>query len=250
MIEKDIRFCVIITAYNNAGTVLDVVNDARKHCCDIIVVCDGPTDDTDELLRSQTGITLVSYPENRGKGYALTKGFEKAREMGFRYAVTMDADGQHKADDLPIFAEALRNHPDSLIIGSRSFLNPNMPNKSSFANRFSNFWFTVQTGRSLPDTQTGFRLYPIGAMKGMKPLTKRYEAELEIMVRLSWRRIPIIPVNINVFYPEASERVSFFRPGTDFVRISLLNTILCFLAIVYGYPSMAVRCIGNKLRKR
>jgi hypothetical protein len=113
-----------------------------------------------------------------------------------------------------------------------------MPSGNNFANKFSNFWFTAQTGRRLKDTQNGFRLYPLAAMKGMRPLTSRFEAELELLVRAAWKGIPIRPVPVNVFYPPKDERVSHFRPGKDFLRISLLNTCLTILAILYGYPSI------------
>ena len=69
-------------------------------------------------------------------------------------------------------------------------------------------------------------------------LVNRYETELEVLVRSAWRGIRLIPVPIHVYYPPKEERVSHFRPNVDFFRISVLNTIFCILAIVYGYPSM------------
>ena len=116
----------------------------------------------------------------------------------------------------------------------------NMPQGNRFANRFSNFWFTVQTAHRLPDTQTGYRLYPLERMHGLRPTFDRYEAELEMLVRAAWRGIELIPVGVNVVYPPKGERISHFKPTADFVRISLLNTALCVLAAVYGYPRMAL----------
>ena len=80
----------------------------------------------------------------------------------------------------------------------------------------------------------------------MRPFTRRYEAELELLVRAAWHNIKLIPTTIDVYYPPADERISHFRKGRDFARISLLNTALCIIALVYGYPSMFVR----KLRKK
>ncbi|MBO7608131.1 MAG: glycosyltransferase family 2 protein [Paludibacteraceae bacterium] len=236
------RIGVLIPTYNNGKTVAQVVASVEPYCGEVIVVNDGSTDETLSLLETlPENIHVVSYAQNRGKGYALKRGFEKAMELGLSAVVTLDSDGQHFASDLPLFAEACQTNQESLIVGSRSFLNPNMPQKSSFANKFSNFWFTVQTGIRLPDTQTGYRLYPLQRMKGMKPLCHRYEAELELLVRSAWRAIPLKSISINVFYPSKEERVTHFRPTVDFIRISLLNTLLCLLAIVYGYPSMALR---------
>jgi len=262
---KQNAVCLVIPTYNNGGTVADVVRHALEYCEDIIVVNDGSTDDTARILEAQamevpqtaetrdgeplrTNVTIVTHPVNKGKGKALTTGFQTAMERGFRYAITMDADGQHYASDLPAFAETLANHSDTLIVGSRQFGLPNMPQKSSFANKFSNFWFTMQTGKKLPDTQTGYRLYPLNKMGQMKLLSSRYEAELALLVRSAWHGINILPIPINVYYPPKEERVSHFRPGMDFFRISVLNTFFTFAAIFYGYPAMLYHHIKKKLK--
>jgi glycosyltransferase involved in cell wall biosynthesis len=266
---KQNAVCLVIPTYNNGRTVTDVVRNALEYCEDIIVVNDGSTDDTAKVLETltivtppaetqavethgrtslHTNITVITHPINKGKGKALTTGFQTAMERGFRYAITMDADGQHYASDLPAFSEALANHSETLIVGSRQFGLPNMPQKSSFANKFSNFWFTVQTGKKLPDTQTGYRLYPLNKMGQMKLLSSRYEAELALLVRSAWRGINILPIPINVYYPPKEERVSHFRPGMDFFRISVLNTFFIFAAILYGYPAMLYHHIKFKIQ--
>ena len=244
---KGLGICVIIPTYNNAGTIEQVIHSVSEFCDDVFVVCDGPTDGTEELVRQcATPVHVIAYQPNKGKGTALVTGFREALKLGFRYAITLDSDGQHYASDIPAFVEAITEHPDSLIIGSRGLKHDNMPQKNTFANKFSNFWFMVQTGKKLPDTQTGFRLYPLQKMGKMRLITSRYEAELEMLVRSAWRNIPIIPIPINVFYPSQEERVSFFRPGKDFTRISILNTFFCFAAILYGYPSMLIRKLLSK----
>ena len=241
---KDLGICVIIPTYNNAGTIINVISSVSEYCDDILVVCDGPTDGTEELvLLCDTPVRVLAYHPNKGKGTALATGFREALKLGFRYAITLDSDGQHYADEIPAFAQTIAEHPDALLIGSRGLKHDNMPQKSTFANKFSNFWFTVQTGKRLPDTQTGYRLYPLRKMGKMRLITSRYEAELEMLVRSAWRNIPIIPIPIKVYYPPQEERVSHFRPGKDFTRISILNTFFCFAAILYGYPSMFLRKI-------
>jgi len=245
-ILRDLRICVVIPTYNNAGTLLEVIRNVSEYCADIFVVNDGSTDATPELLsRPDLPATVLAYMPNKGKGTALVTGFREALKRGFRYAITIDSDGQHYASDIPAFAETVALNPDSLIIGSRGMKHDNMPQKNTFANKFSNFWFAVQTGRRLPDTQSGFRLYPLDKMGSMRLLTSRYEAELEMLVRSAWRNIPIIAIPIQVYYPPEGERVSHFRPAKDFTRISLLNTFFCFAALLYGYPSMLVRKLFN-----
>jgi len=236
------RICVVMPTYNNGGTLRDIIERVLAYCVNVIVVNDGCTDNSADILTSfGERIIVVDYGKNRGKGYALKKGLGKARELGFDYAITIDSDGQHYPEDIPLLVETLEQHPDALIVGSRDFQQENMPGGNSFANKFSNFWFKIQTGVKLPDTQTGYRLYPLKHLPNLKCLTARYEAELELLVGAAWRGLDLIPVGIRVYYPKAEERVSHFRPFGDFVRISVLNTYMCIIALVYGLPSRAIR---------
>lgn len=228
--------CVVIPTYNNAGTIADVVERTLEQCADVIVVNDGSNDGTADVLKGISGITVVDNVRNEGKGMALKNGFRKALELGFAYAITLDADGQHYPEDIPLMLEANIKNPGALIIGQRRLEGVERSGGSKFANAFSNFWFCVQTFHYLPDTQTGYRLYPLHKLKGLSLLTSRYEAELELLVFSSWHGVKIVPVEINVYYPPREERVSHFRPALDFTRISVLNTCLCFLAIIYGLP--------------
>ena len=236
--------CVVIPTYNNEKTLATVINSVLEYSNHVVVVNDGSTDRTSEILDNYSDkIKIISYSKNRGKGYALKCGFDSAEQMGYKYALTLDSDGQHFAEDIPAFAEAAEKYPNALIVGNRNLTQDNMPKKNTFANRFSNFWFTLQTGTKLPDTQTGYRLYPLQKMKRLRPFTSRYEAELEILVRCAWRGIKLVSIPIQVYYAPKTERISHFRPGVDFLRISLLNTLFTFLAVVYGYPSKFLRWI-------
>lgn len=244
---KELKSCVLIPVFNNAGSIVRVVESVLQYSSNVIVVNDGSTDGSEKLLKAAgLPVEVVSYGKNRGKGYAIKVGFERAVELGYEYAITMDADGQHLALDLPVFATAIEQNYGALVIGSRSFDNENMPGRSGFANRFSNFWFTVQTGYNLPDTQTGFRAYPLGKMRSGWILSYRYEAELELLVFAAWEGVRLLPVRINVYYPPKEERVTHFRPAKDFARISLLNSFLTLSAIFYGWPVTLFR----KLFKR
>ena len=234
------RYCVIMPTYENAGTVCAVVDSVLEAGYHLIVVSDGPHDGTAELLEEYGDrITLVAYSVNKGKGHALAAGFSKALEEGYDYAVTIDSDGQHDVSDIGRLMEESRRHPGAVIVGRRMMAGVERPASSSFANSFANFWFAVHTLRALPDTQSGFRCYPLGCYGRMKLCTSRYEAELEMLVRAAWKGLDIISVPVSVYYPPESERVSHFRKGRDFMRISLLNTVLTFMAVLYGYPSMA-----------
>lgn len=228
------KLCAIIPTYNNATTVVCVVEEVYRYCKDIIVVTDGCTDATEENLKHcESPFVLVSYTKNRGKGYALIKGFEEARKRGFTHAITIDADGQHFPEDIPLLVEKGKLRPKAFIVGNRNLNEKNMPRGNTFANKFSNFWFRLQTGVDLGDTQSGFRLYPLQSLHGLRYITSRYEAELELLVYASWRGEEILSVPVRVYYPPAEERVSHFRPFMDFMRITLLNCVLCVGSIFY-----------------
>ena len=229
--------CAVIPTYNNARTLRDVILRTMRHIRDIIVVVDGSTDDTLQVLSSlDDPVTVVALDRNYGKGYALRQGFRKALEMGFTHALTIDSDGQHFPEDIPSLLAISRQQPETFVVGNRNIEADNMPRRNTFANRFSNFWFAVQTGVRLPDTQTGLRVYPLDRLHGLGLMTSRYEAELELLVFAAWAGEKIVSVPVRVYYPPKNERVSHFRPVYDFARISLLNTVLCLVALVYGLP--------------
>lgn len=244
------KICVIIPTFNNGGTVANVIKTAQQFTHQLLVVNDGATDETLEIISELKVFQLISYAKNQGKGFALKTAFRKAMELGFNYALTIDADGQHYPEDMAVLLDKLAEHPGSLLIGSRNISAEGMPSKNTFANKFSNFWFWIETGQKLPDTQSGFRLYPIFKYKESKFFTSKYEFEIEILVRSAWSGIEIIPVPIRVYYPPESERISHFKPFRDFTRISILNTLLVLLTLFYILPLKAFKYLkNNKLTK-
>lgn len=244
--------CAVIPTYQNAKTLLKVVADVHRVVDTVFVVDDGSNDGTAALLDKATGNErpekVLTHPKNCGKGAALKTGLTYARQQGFRYAVTMDADGQHRADDIPALLKAVEEEPDALAIGSRGLQHENMPAKSTFANRFSNFWFALQTLQRLPDTQSGLRIYPLRRLHGLRWMSARYEAELTLLVFSAWAGVKLLPVPVSVYYPPRDQRVTHFRPGRDFTRISVLNTLLCFLMVVYGWPRIFCRQIARGVK--
>ena len=238
-----LKCVVLIPTYNNAGTIAKVIADVKEYSTDIIVVNDGSTDDTKNILASIENIKVIDYPNNKGKGYALKLGLQKAYEWGYRYAITIDSDGQHYADDIPAFLDKIEEKPESLLIGARNLAADNMPSRNTFANKFSNFWYKVETGKTLSDTQSGYRLYPLEKLQNIHFITRRYEFEVEIIVRAAWRGVNVENIPIKVYYPPVEERVSHFRPLQDFTRISILNTVLVLYAFLFYYPWKFVRLL-------
>ncbi len=238
---RALNVCVVMPTYNNAATLPGVIHEVLRYCPDIIVVNDGSTDETGYYLSKIEHIDVITFDHNKGKGFALREGLRKAALKGFRYAITIDSDGQHFANDLPKFLEAVEKTPGSVIVGARNIQADGMPSKNTFANKFSNFWFKLETGISLPDTQSGYRLYPLESINAMKFFSTRYEFEVEILVRLAWKDIPVLSVPVKVYYPPEEERVSHFRPFQDFTRISILNTFLVLITLLWIWPRDLVK---------
>ncbi|SFB06451.1 DUF2062 domain-containing protein [Algoriphagus aquimarinus] len=229
------RVCIIIPTYNNEGTLRQVITEVLKICPDLLVVNDGSTDSTESILESFSGLNVISYPKNKGKGYALRKGFVRAHALGYEYAVTLDSDGQHEPENIQDLTEQIQLlETETVLMGSRNMEQDGIPKKSSFGNKFSNFWVWFNTGIKLSDTQTGFRAYPLRPISRLKWFSNKFEFEVEVLVRLAWEGVEIKEVPVHVNYPE--DRVSHFRPFHDFARISVLNTVFFFLTLGYFAP--------------
>ncbi|HWN93710.1 MAG TPA: DUF2062 domain-containing protein [Methylomirabilota bacterium] len=210
--------CIVIPCFNHPGTVAAVAGAAQFHG-PVLVVDDGSTVPLPEL----PGCTVVRRPRNSGKGAALRAGFKRAAEDGFTHAITMDSDGQHFAEDLPKFLDAARTQPEALIVGVRDFHAAGCPTHRRRSNAVSTFWFRVETGVRLGDTQCGFRCYPLALTQRLKTRSGRYAFELEFMVRASWTGTPIVAAPVKCTYAPDQLRQSHFRPVRDLAHITLMN---------------------------
>lgn len=224
------QICVVIPVYNHAETLPGLVRKVLALTPHIIVVDDGSTDGCADRIKDLP-LFFLRLPVNQGKGAAIMAGAKKARELGYSHIITMDADGQHLADDIPAFQYAIAQSPAALIIGARDFNVPNVPAGSRFGRKFSRFWMFIQTGANISDMQSGFRAYPLSILEAVTCLDKRYSFEIEIAVKAAWAGFPIREINIQVHYPPKAERISHFRPFMDNLRISLLNTRLTIRAL-------------------
>ena len=248
MTLQDIQCCVLIPTYNNQKTLKRVIEGVLQYAdqTDIIVINDGSSDETVHILADYDNqIRILTNVVNKGKGYSLRRGFKEAIKLGYKNAISIDSDGQHLPMDIPLFVEAAIRNPGALIMGSRNMNQEGVPGKSSFGNKFSNFWFTFETGLVLPDTQTGFRLYPLEPLKNTRLFTTKFETEIEVIVKLAWKNVPIIPVDIQVIY-DKNERVTHFRPFRDFTRISILNTWLVILTLLWYLPKRLLLYVHKK----
>jgi glycosyltransferase involved in cell wall biosynthesis len=242
----ELGVCVIIPTYNNETTLEKVIIEVSEYTNNIIVVNDGSTDNTAAIIDRFAAIQKVGYAKNVGKGWALRQAFKYAIEKGYKYAITIDSDGQHFAKDLPTFIDKLTTEKNAIIIGARNMDQASVPGGSTFGNKISNFWFKVETGINSPDTQSGYRLYPLDPIKKMRFITRKYEFEIEVLVKCAWAGVDVLSVPVTVYYPPKEERVSHFRPYKDFIRIGILNTVLVLITFLYIKPRDFFRSIFIK----
>lgn len=211
------RGTVIIPVYNHGNQVRQVVERVLQLGLRLIVVDDGSTDHTPQVLASFSGLTIVRHKENKGKGRALLTGFAAALPTA-DWAITLDADGQHNPEDISSLIRALPDKQRPILIGKRTGMERSrVPWTSRWGRRFSNFWVWAACGRWFSDSQSGFRVYPLPETLDLGAKASRFQFEVEILVLAAWRGIPVIEVPVPALY-EPGERVSHFKPWLDFWR--------------------------------
>ena len=209
------RVCAIIPAYRAVRTVGAVAAEARRQVETVIVVDDGSEDGTGDAARA-AGAEVVVHARNAGKGEALRTGLGHARRLGFDAAVTLDADGQHDPAEIPRVAAGSAD-PRALVLGVRDLRAAGAPGANVLSNSISNFFLSLFIGQDLPDTQCGFRRYPVRATLALGMVGWQYEWEAEVLLRAARMGLPLVPVPITVRYPK--DRVTFFVPNRDVRRI-------------------------------
>ncbi|MBD3390855.1 MAG: DUF2062 domain-containing protein [Chitinivibrionales bacterium] len=245
-----VRIAALIPAYNNAGTLGDVIDGAVAIVHAVIVVDDGSTDSTPDLLQKRADAVIIRFERNRGKGCALRAGMDRAREMGFSHVITIDGDGQHKTADLHRFVHRIHQEPDTLWIGNRTLPSEGdaPPPRSTFGRKFGNFWYRFNTGVAIHDTQCGFRAYPLRELEKIRIRGTRYEFEQDVLIKADWNGIAVKEVDVTLNYQPAATRISHFRPVRDFLRISVVNGRAAFVRIVF--PVFTFEAPGATLREK
>ncbi|MBD3319829.1 MAG: DUF2062 domain-containing protein [Chitinivibrionales bacterium] len=216
----------LIPARNNGATLGELIDRIRDRGLDCIVVNDGSTDNTSSIIQSIPESHRIEFSRNRGKGVALRAGFKKAAALGYTHALTLDADGQHLPEDIPLFLNKINEKPDTLWIGNRKVQagTTGQPLRSRFGANFGAFWYQFHTGNRIADTQCGFRAYPLHLIQSLDCTGDRYEFEIEILILSAWNGIAVEQVPVHRVYFEPGKSVSHFRPVRDFLRISVVNS--------------------------
>ena len=213
-----LRCAIVIPAYNHGAQVRKVVEKCLQFRLPVVVVDDGSTDSTPDVLASFSGITVIRHKKNQGKGVSLLTGFAAVLQLA-DWAITIDADGQHDPEDILSLTRAVPGGQRPLVIGRRAEMgHKNVPWTSLWGRRFANFWVWASCGRWLSDSQSGFRIYPLPETLHLGTKAERFQFEVEVLVRAVWRGIPIIEAPVHAIYGPPEERVSHFRPWLDFWR--------------------------------
>ncbi len=245
----NLRFLLCIPVYNNSKTIQQIVAEigSRGDLQDLplLIVDDGSEVPVESLIAAQTNLTgrifILRHSKNEGKGIAIQSAFRWALEHGYTHLLTLDGDGQHAVEDIPKLLTESTKNPWAIIVGDRNMNTPNVPSSSVFGKAFSNFWVRYQTGqspeRSVADSQSGFRVYPLFCVQTLTFFSRRYEFEIEVLTRLIWQGVQVVNVPIGVIYLPTSERVSHFRKGWDNFRISVLNTVLVTVSLLREHTS-------------
>ena len=212
------KFAVVIPVYNHGPMIEAVIKTVLKLNLPVIVVDDGSTDSSNDRIKAIDNIEFLRHRQNRGKGAAIMTGFDRASEIA-DWAITIDADGQHHPQDALNLIRAIPENSRPLVVGMRQGMSgQDVPWTSRFGRKFSNFWVRISGGPAMTDSQSGFRIYPLPESMTLDVKARRFQFEVEILVRAAWANIPVIEVPVSVSYAKGGLRISHFRPFVDFMR--------------------------------
>ena len=224
--------CIVIPIYNHKDAIGGTVERLSVHKLPIFVVDDGSDEATQAVLAKlacqyRDQMTLLRLPVNGGKGAAVMAGLRAARRVGYTHALQIDADGQHDANDVPLFLDAARAEPGAVILG-RPVYDESVPKSRLYGRYLTHVWVWIETmSFTIRDSMCGFRLYPLDAACALidsVDLPTRMDFDIEILVRLYWRRLAFRAIPTRVTY--ATDGVSHFDVLRDNVRISVSHTRL------------------------
>ena len=225
------KVIIVIPVYNNSTTLPDVVNGALTVHDDVMVVDDGSTDKSADVLAG-INVHIMCHEKNLGKGAAIKTAARAARKLEMTHIVTIDANGRYDPADFHLFAGALKNNTASIIVGKRDFQKGEMPVLYRFSRRLANFWFQVQTGVNLGDVRCTFRAYPLAVLESLTLRTRRNSFEVEVLTKAAWAGVNLNEVNISAYFHRPEKQKFNFNFLMDNLRVTLYNFHLTMRSIV------------------
>ena len=207
----------VIPCYNEAGKIGAVVGNVRRYLDVVIVVDDGSSDAT-AAEAAAAGAVVTRHPANRGKGCALRSGWDQARQAGFEWALALDGDGQHDANDILQFLHCAEVTSAHLIIGNRMDDARKMPRMRRWANTTMSRWLSRLTNTKLPDSQCGFRLVHLPTVTRLAPASRRFVIESETLVAFLLAGEQVEFVSVRVIYGPGKSRICPLRDTFRWLR--------------------------------
>lgn len=242
MVVTPFHPCALVPVYNHHQCLAQTLADIRAHGLAIVMVDDGSNDLCKgvmaQLTEQDSAVTLVTRPENGGKGAAIKSGLAAAAKLGFTHALQIDADGQHNSRDIPRFLQLAQQHPGALLAGKPDY-DASVPKGRLYGRYLTHVWVWINTlSLDISDSMCGFRVYPLARSSELvaaEPMGDRMDFDIEFMVRWHWRGWPIRQLATKVIYPE--QGVSHFHAWRDNKLISWMHTRL-FFGMLRRLPSI------------
>jgi glycosyltransferase involved in cell wall biosynthesis len=238
--------CIVVPVYNHEQAIGDVVEGLLRHAVPVLLVDDGSSAVCaavlDDLARTHEGqVVLVRLPHNQGKGAAVLAGFQHAAQLGYSHVLQIDADGQHRTDDVPVFLAQAAAHPYAVVAGHPVY-DESVPKARLYGRYATHIWVWINTlSLEIKDSMCGFRVYPVApvnALAARRRIGTRMNFDTDILVRLFWDGLRIINLPTRVSYP--ADGVSHFRVWRDNVLISWMHTKL-FFGMLPRIPKLLAR---------
>lgn len=212
------KACVIIPAYNESGHIAKLIHDIKAHHLEVLVIDDGSSDNTFNIAKD-CQVKVMLNLNNQGKGASLIKGFKFALENNFDAVITMDADGQHLAQDLPIFIKAAEDFDTHIVIGNRMLNAEGMPFLRIMTNQFMSWLISAISKQEIPDTQCGFRLIKCEVLRKIELKTSKFETESEILIKASRMGFKIKSIPIKSVYGKEKSQINPFIDTLRFIKL-------------------------------
>jgi len=228
-----LSYCIVIPNYNHTILLDSFIGSLSRFQLPVIMVDDGSDVKSsiyfDTLVTQFNYLTLIKHQTNQGKGGAVQTGLKAAFRLGYSHALQIDADGQHDINDIEKLINVSKQKPLALISGQPIY-DASVPIHRYYARNITHFWVWIETlSFHIKDTMCGYRVYPlVSTLKLIDevPLGKRMDFDIEIMVRLFWRKVEVFFIPTAVDYPEHG--ISHFKALDDNILISWLHTRLVF----------------------
>ncbi len=209
------KICALIPAFNEAHHIARVVEGTKGYIETVVVIDDGSQDGTSQLAQA-AGATCLQSQQNRGKSSALRMGIDFARANGFTHALTLDGDGQHLPQDIPAMLRVAEETQADIVIGARPFAIDRMPRARYYVNIIGSRLTSAILGCEVKDSQSGFRLFQLDKLSNIKLRSRRYEIEMEVLIKMTRSGCTIAhsPIQMVYFHDHAHSKLRLVRDTT------------------------------------